>query len=270
MKNPYTTLGLESNASDDEIKKAYRRLAKEHHPDRTQGDDSKFKEVAEAYETLSDPIKKSQWNRQSPFGREDQFYEDFLRGQGFNDMFNNRYGWSSDGKGQDVKAAIQITIRDAYFGCSRELNIGLRTVNVKIPCGITHGQKLRLKGLGQKAMKDDMNGDLILTIHLIEDANFYLDNNGLHTVARIDAIEAIVGGKGSVTVFDKTINYTIPQYTQNGVALRVRGKGFTKYNKPDEFGDLYINVVIKMPSELTDDEMDKLKQVKESINGRNE
>ena len=269
MKNPYKILGLESGATDDEIKKAYRKLAKEHHPDRTQGDDSKFKEIAEAYETLNDPVKKSQWNRQSPFGRDDQFYEDFLRGQSFGDAFNNRYGWSSDGRGQDVKATIQITLRDAYFGCHRELNIGLRSVNVKIPCGIMHGQKLRLKGLGQKAMKEDLNGDLILTVNLIEDSNFYVDNKGLHTVARIDAIEGMIGGKASITIFDKTINYTIPQCTQNGVALRVKGKGFTKYNKPDEWGDLYINVVIKMPSDLTEDEINKLKQVKESIDGRN-
>lgn len=269
MKNPYHILGISESASDSEVKKAYRKLAKEHHPDRG-GDDDKFKEIADAYETLTDPRKKSQWKNQSRFGGgfDDQFFEDFIRNQGFSDMFNNRYGWSQSGKGQNMKAQIQITLDDAYHGTSRELRLGMRTVSVNIPCGVRHGQKLRLKGLGQKGMNEDLNGDLILTIAVIEHSDYILDNRGLHVFKTIDMFDALLGGKSSVGVFDRKINFTIPPGVQNGALLRIQGNGFPIYNQPDRYNDLFINVLVSLPNDLTPDELDLVKQIKDKVNER--
>ena len=274
MIDPYKILGVERNATDDDIKKAYRRLAKEHHPDRTRGDDTRFKEIAQAYEILSDPTKKAQWNNQSRFGGnfnggfEDQFYEEFLRSQGFSDMFNNRYGWAANGKGQDVKAQIQISLDDAYHGVTREMRIGMKPIAVTIPRGIRNGQRLRLKGLGQRGMTEDLHGDLILTVIVGDHPDYMIDNRGLHKIHRVNIFDAMLGGKGVVDIFDKKISFTIPPNTQNGTLLRIQGKGFPLYNQNEACGDLYINTLIEIPKSLTDYEKSLLLQIKESIDGR--
>lgn len=269
MKDPYQILGVGKDANDDEIKKAYRRLAKEHHPDKTGGDDTRFKEIAHAYDILSDPQKKAQWNNQSRFGGgfDDQFFEEFLRNQGFSDMFNQRYGWSN-GKGSDVRANIQIRLEDAYYGTSRELRLGTRNISVNIPPGVKNGQRLRLKGLGQRGMTEDMNGDLILTVQVLDHPEFFLDNRGLHTIKRVNMFDALLGAKDTVTIFDKTITYTIPKLTQNGTMLRVKGKGFPHYNNADQCGDLYINIAIEMPKDLTEEETQLAEQLKQKIDER--
>lgn len=269
MKNPYHILGLNENASDAEIKKAYRTLAKEHHPDKTQGDDTRFKEIAEAYDILSDPQKKSQWQNRSRFGGgfDDQFFEEFLKNQGFSDAFNNRYGWGQNGKGQNVNAQIHITLEDSYYGTTRELRLGLRTVSVNIPKGVRHGQRLRLKGLGQKGMTEDLHGDLILTILVVEHSEYMMDNRGLHKMHTVDLFDALLGGKSVIEVFDKKISFTIPPGTQNGIMLRLQGKGFPIYNR-ETFGDLYINIMVNLPNDLTEEEAELLKQVKEKIHER--
>lgn len=273
MIDPYKILGLDKSATDDDIKKAYRRLAKEHHPDKTQGDDSKFKEIAEAYDILSNPVKKSEWDNRSRFTGgsfrfDDNLFEEFLKNHTFSDSFNIRYGWSQNGKGQDVKATIQITLDEAYFGTQRELRLGLKTVSIKIEPGITNGQRLRLKGLGQKGMTDDLNGDLLVTVNVMDHSEYMMDNRGLHKIHHIDVFDAMIGGKSSIEVFSKKINFTIPKGTQNGTILRIQGKGFPIYNQPDKYGDLYINVLVELPKDLTEDEISLLKTVKQSIDGR--
>ena len=196
MKDPYKILGVDTQATDDEIKKAYRKLAMEHHPDRTQGDDSKFKEIAEAYDILSDPKKKAQWHTQTRFGGggfDEQFFEAFARNQGFSEMFNNRYGWADNGKGQDVKAQIQISLEEAYYGVNREMRLGMKPVSVSIPKGIRNGQRLRLKGLGQRGLTEDLHGDLILTVIVTDHPDYMIDNQGIHKIHRVNLFDAMLG-----------------------------------------------------------------------------
>jgi len=274
MKDPYKVLGLERSASDDEIKKTYRKLAMEHHPDRTGGDDSRFKEIAEAYDILGDPKKKAQWHTQSKFAGggsfqfDDQLFEDFLKNHGFSEAFNARYGYSQNGKGTNVNAQIQITLEEAYFGTRRELRIGMRTVAVSIEPGIMNGQRLKLKGLGQKGMTEELNGDLILTVNILDHLDYMIDNRGLHKIHRVGVFDAMLGGKSSIDIFDKKINFTIPQGTQNGMVLRIQGKGFPIYNQPEKYGDLYVNVLVELPKELNEDEINLIRQVKDMIDGR--
>lgn len=274
MKDPYKVLGLDQSATDDDIKKAYRKLAMEHHPDKTGGDDTRFKEIVSAHEILKDANKRGEWKQRvtnskftgSPL--DEQFFDDYLKSQGFSDMFNNRYGWAQNGKGQDIKTQLQITLEEAYFGIKREIRLGVKSVSVTILPGITNGQKLRLKGLGQKGLTNDLNGDLILTITILDHLDYMIDNRGLHKIHRVDSFDAILGGKSSIEIFDKKINFTIPPGTQNGTALRINGKGFPIYNQVEKYGDLYINVLIELPKDLNQDELDLLRKVKNLIDGR--
>lgn len=271
MIDPYKILEVNQNATDEEIKKAYRRLAKEHHPDRTHGDDTKFKEIAEAYEILSDPKKKAQWNTQSRFsggGFDEQFFEDFLKNQGFSGMFNNRYGWADNGKGQDVKAQIQISLEDAYHGVNREMRIGMKPISVSIPKGIRNGQRLRLKGLGQRGLTEELHGDLILTVVVADHSDYMIDNRGLHKIHRVNVFDVMLGGKGIIDIFDKKISFTIPPNTQNGTLLRIQGKGFPLYNQNEACGDLYVNILVDLPKTLNEHEKNLLLQVKNSIDER--
>jgi curved DNA-binding protein len=274
MKDPYKILGLDQSATDDDIKKAYRKLAMEHHPDKTGGDDTKFKEIVNAHETLKDSNKRMQWAQQQSNSRftngpfDEQFFDEFLKSQGFSDMFNNRYGWAQNGKGQDTKTQLQITLEEAYFGTKRELRLGVKSISVNIQPGITNGQKLRLKGLGQKGLTDDLNGDLILTITILDHLDYMIDNRGLHKIHRVDSFDAILGGKSSIDIFDKKINFTIPPGTQNGTVLRINGKGFPIYNQFEKYGDLYINVLIELPKDLNEEELNLIRKVKTLIDGR--
>jgi curved DNA-binding protein len=266
MRNPYEVLGIQKNSSDDDIKKAYRNLAMKWHPDKEGGNEETFKEIAEAYETLSDRNKRRSYDQQNSFHFDDSIFEDLIRGSGFNDMFNNRYGFHN-GKGSDVKANIMISLEEAYFGTTREIRIGLKTVNVNIEAGIRNGMKLRLKGLGQRGQTEELNGDLILTVEVLEDPNFFIDNVGLHTIQKINAFDAILGLKNTIKVFNKNINYQIPESTQNGKTLRIKEKGFPIYNKPGEFTDLLITIVVEIPENLNDEIKNSLKILREKIYG---
>jgi len=274
MKDPYNILGVDKNSTDVEIKKAYRKLAKEYHPDKSSGNEERFKEIADAYETLGDPNKKAQYDQRgsNPFGGSmDDIFEDFIRngGGGFGNPsfggFSGRHGFST--KGGNITAQVYITLEQAYYGCSKEIRVGTKVVSVDIKAGVKPGQRMRLKGLGQRGMTEDQNGDLVLTVLIQDDPNFYLDQKGLHTIKHIDLYDALLGGKGEATVFDKTITYTIPKCVKNGTMLRIKGKGFPAYNNPSMYGDFFINILVNLPSELSDEQELLIKKMKDLENG---
>jgi len=289
MKKLYDTLGLPTTATDAEVKKAYRKLAIKYHPDKNPGDsaaEEKFKAVAEAYDILSNPKKKAQFQRQqNPFGSgsgwsgsgpmSDSMFDDLLRNSGFADMFNQQYGYAERGRGRDVKARVQITLEEAYYGTNRRMTIGIKNLDVDIPKGITNGQQLRIKGQGQKGMTEDLNGDLILHINILEDSRFYLDAQGLHTVVRVPLYDSMLGCKKTIEVFDKTISFTIPQGSPNGKVLRIKGRGMPKWKREGQYGNLLVTVIIDFPEGLSETELNLFKKLKETRidienNGKNE
>lgn len=273
MKDPYQVLGVDQNTSVDDIKKAYRKLAKAHHPDTTDGNEEKFKEVADAYETLSSPKKKAQFDQMqsNPFGAgfggefSESMFEDLLKNQNFSGAFNQRFGY--DSKGRNTNGILQITLVDAYYGTSRDVGLGMKTIKVDIPPGIKNGQKLRLKGLGQRGQTEDLNGDLIMTIEVINDSNFFIDNQGLHTIKNISMYDAILGGKDSIDCFDKTITFSIPPGTANGKVLRVKGKGFPVYRQEGKFTDLLISIMVDIPTDLDHEDKMFIQKIKEKHHG---
>ena len=273
MKDPYGILGVNKTSSADDIKKAYRKLAKEYHPDKQKGNEEKFKEIADAYDTLGNPQKKAKHDQaqSNPFGSgfggdfSDSMFEDLLKNQNFSGAFNQRYGFNS--KGRNTQGVLQITLSDAYYGTSRDVGIGMKTIKVDIPPGIKTGQKLRLKGLGQRGQTEELSGDLIMTIEVINDNNFFIDNQGLHAIQNISLYDAILGGKGTLNCFNKIITFTIPPGTSNGKVLRVKGKGFPIYKQEGKFSDLLISIMVNIPTNLDLEDKAMIQKIKNKHNG---
>ena len=272
-KDPYEILGVDKSASDSDIKKAYRKLAKQNHPDKVEGNEEKFKEIADAYDTLSNPQKKAQYDniRTNPFGNFGggefgDMFEDLLRNQNFSGAFNQKYGYNTQGR--NTTGILRVTLADAYYGTSRDVGIGMKTIKVDIPAGIRSGQKLRLKGLGQRGQTEDLNGDLIMTIEVVNDNDFFVDNQGLHTIKNISLFDSLLGGKDTIRCFDKNITFTIPKGTPNGKVLRVKGKGFPIYKQEGKFSDLLISIMVNIPQNFDDEDLKKIQEIKDKHNGR--
>ena len=274
MKDPYNILGVDKSSSANDIKKVYRKLAKENHPDKVNGNEERFKEIADAYETLGNPEKKSQYDQRqsnpfSNFGGGDfseSMFEDLLRNQNFSSAFNQRYGYNQ--KGRNTTGVLRITLADAYYGTSRDVSIGMKTIKLDIPAGIRSGQKLRLKGLGQRGQTEELSGDLIMTIEVINDHNFFVDNQGLHTIKNINLYDALLGGKGTIDCYNKTITFTIPAGTANGKVLRIKGKGFPIYKQEGKFSDLLISIIVDIPTNLDEEDKKAIQKIKDKHNGK--
>ena len=273
MKDPYKTLGVEKTSTASDVKKAYRKLAKEYHPDKSTGNEEKFRDATDAYEILSNPQKKVAHDQaqNNPFGGDfgagfsDSMFEDLLKNQNFSGAFNQRYGYNTQGR--NTQGVLQITLVDAYYGVTRDIGIGMKTIKVNIPAGIKTGQKLKLKGLGQRGQTEDLNGDLIMTIEVLNDNNFFIDNQGLHAINNISLYDAILGGKGTINCFNKVITYTIPPGTANGKVLRVKGKGFPIYKQDGKFTDLLISIIVDIPTDLDLEDKAMIQKIKNKHNG---
>lgn len=272
MKELYEKLELTEAASLDDVKKSYRKLAMKYHPDKNGGDDSKFKEISEAYEILSNPDKRSEYERESMFTNrtffEDSGFNEFIKRNGFSDAFDQMYGWSKTSKARDIMLQLNISLEDAYFGTHRNIKLGLKDVKIDIPKGVKPGQKLRLKGLGQRGFTEDLNGDLIVLINIFNHPTFTLTEKGLYKNHEIDIFDAILGGKSSIDVFDKKITFNIPKNTQNNAILRVQGKGFPVFNQDEKYGDIYLNINVTLPTNLSSDEIELIENLKTSIKNR--
>lgn len=255
-KNYYDVLGVGRNATQDDIKKAFRELSKKYHPDRKDGNEEKFKEVNEAYSTLSDENKRKEY--------------DYMNG-GSNSWFNgfkNHFGGFGN-MYSDIQVQVEVPIEYAYYGCTRQVQAGNRLLNVDIPKGVVTGQKLRVEGFGNEGYDMYGNirkGDLIVTVIVKSTDKIWLNNDGsLEVICSIDWVDAILGGETTRKIFDRDITFRIPRYTQNGGYTILSNSGYRKLNT-DEFGILKINFIVKMPKSLNDTQVKLLEKIKESQN----
>ncbi len=309
FKDYYETLGVGRTASDAEIKKAFRKLAREYHPDVAKDKkraEEKFKEVNEAYEVLSDPEKRKRYDQlganwkagaefRPPPGWE-QFagrrahrggtpagedYEFQFGGTGFSDFFEalfgsmgrRRGGMGGMGgatafgnesefaaRGRDVEGDIMVTLEEAQRGSLRQVNVRsdaggrthTQTYQVKIPSGVTEGQRLRLAGRGEAGAGGGAAGDLYLRVRLAKHPDFEVQDHNLIHEADLAPWEAVLGTSISVPTLSGRVNIKIPPGTQNGQKLRVRGRGLQA--RDGGSGDLIVVTRITVPEQVSDGE----------------
>ena len=299
----YQVLGLSKTASTEEIKKAYRKLARKYHPDMNPNDkeaERKFKEANEANEVLSDPEKRKKYDaygenwkhadeiekqRQQQgsagyggFGGGDPYtYSQGFEGQDFSDFFEQMFGRQAGGgfgggggrrssqfKGQDLEASLSLNLRDIYRTQKQTITVNGKQVRITIPAGIANEQKIKLKGYGGPGMNGGPAGDLYITFHIQEDRQFKRINNDLFATVPIDLYTALLGGEVLVDTMDGQVKIKVKPETQSGSKMRLKGKGFPVYKNEGVFGDLIVTFEVKLPTNLSDKQKELIKQLAET------
>ncbi|MRJ11545.1 J domain-containing protein [Ornithobacterium rhinotracheale] len=293
----YKILGLDKNASEADIKKAYRKLARKYHPDLNPNDkeaQQKFQQLNEANEVLSNPenrkkydeygenwkhaeeIEKMRQQQQArggggnPFGGGQAWSESYngnFEEGNFSDFFSDLFGGRAGGsthfggssrarkfRGQDLSAELQLNMRDVYTTQKRELNVNGKKIRITIPAGVEDGQKIKLKGYGGEGVNGGPKGDLYITFSIAQDPEFKRQGNDLHKTQKLDLYTAVLGGEILVKTFDGEVKLKVKPGTQNDSKVKLKGKGFPKYKKAGEFGDLIINYQVEIPTQLNDEQ----------------
>jgi len=285
----YKVLGVDKNATPEDIKKAYRKLARKHHPDLNPNDKEghkKFQQLNEANEVLSDPEKRKKYDQygkdwqhaeqfeqarqaqQQRTGKE-KFSGDFSEGE-FSDFFASMFGDTSGGgfrqrqtkfRGEDYQAELQLNLTDVYKTHQQVLTVNNKSIRITIPAGVENGQKIKIKGHGGPGINGGPNGDLYISFQIINTTKFRRDGNDLHTTVDVDLYTAVLGGEIIIDTLDGKVKVKVNPETQNGSKIKLKGKGFPLYKKEAEFGDLVITFHIKIPTNLTDEQKKLFEQL---------
>jgi len=279
----YKVLGLNKNASPGEIKKAYRKLARQYHPDVNPNNDEakrKFQEINEANEVLSDPEKRKKydqygkdWKHAEEFEKAGQQqsqqqytyqsgadnFNDYAEGD-FSEFFESLFGERGKReknikfRGPDYQAALNLSLREAYTTHQQTLTVQGKNIRITIPAGIEDGQQIKLKGYGGPGANGGPNGDLYITFHITEDPQFKRQGNDLYTTAEIDLYTAVLGGEITIDTMNGKIKLKVAPGVQPDTKVRVKNKGFPIYKQEGQFGDLYITYKVKIPTNLSERE----------------
>src|SRR5688572_24172295 len=278
-KDYYKILGVERNASEEDIRKAYRKLAMQYHPDRNPNDkqaEERFKEINEAYQVLNDAKKRahydrlgseySNWQRRGapgdfnwdeyggfPGGVRVEYgdLDDLFGGGagGFSDFFRTIFGQDA-GTGtrtrtrqqpQGYQQELEITLDEAYQGTTRVFESNGRQKQVRIPAGVRTGSKVRVAGVGPNGL------DLYLIVDVKEDPRFERRGNDLHTTASVNVFTAVLGGEADVETLGGKVKLNIPAGTQPEQVFRLAGRGMPSVKSPNEKGDLYVRLKVQIP-----------------------
>jgi curved DNA-binding protein len=276
MTDHYTTLGVDRNANPDEIKAAYRRMAAKHHPDRG-GDTAAFQNIQSAYETLTDPDKKAQYDNPHPqfhqqpggfhfhSGNFDDIFAQFTGGHPFEAFFGNRH---PPHRNATITVQTSITLEEAFYGKELVANVSMpsgrdQTINVKIPAGIQDGTTLRLAGLGDDRITNAARGDLHLTVSILPHAVFQRHGDDLHRDLEIDCIDAMLGKTINIqTINGRTLEINVTPGIQHGQTLCVSGHGMPKMGDDRFHGHMMLNIKINIPKILNDQQKSLLQQFK--------
>lgn len=282
-KDYYAVLGVARDADQDAIKKAYRKLAREHHPDVSKGADAeaRFKEVAEAYATLKDPEKRAAYDALGARRGGEEFRpppdwahafatgEDGYAGMDLADLLaglrraQRPRRHAGPLRGADYEAAIQLSLEDAHRGTTVHLDVahedGTRTLAVTVPPGATEGQRLRLRGKGGPGSQGGEAGDVYLHVKLLPHPVFRADGHDLVFDLALAPWEAALGGDVEVPTLDGPVLLTVPPGTRAGRRLRLRGRGLATGHGGR--GDLYALVRVEVPASLTDRERELFEEL---------
>jgi curved DNA-binding protein len=287
MEDYYKILELNESASSEDIKAAYRKLAKQHHPDLNMGNansEALFKKINEANDTLGDPQKRAQYDQQRKFGQGGpgqhgfpggfpgaDFHFNFGGGQHFDDIINQFFG-QGFGRGQQVQRNrdyqfnLNITLEDAFAGKTMPVSFevaGQQTnISVTVPAGVDSGMKLRYQAQGERNVPNVPPGDLYVTVIVSEHAVFQRHGPHLHTNLRVDAISAMLGLQQNLKSIDNTVlTVSVPAGTQSGATLRVQGQGMPAHNHARQRGDLMIHIEIEIPTNLNEVQQNMLQEI---------
>jgi len=288
MDDFYKILGVERTATQDEIKKAFRKLAQKYHPDKNPGNkeaEARFKKISEAYDVLSDDEKRAKydqlgryyqqggptggptggrggvnWSENFDFSGEGSF-ADFLSSLFGGGARRDPYGKQSI-RGTDIEQPVEITLEEAYHGTERVLTRadGKRRT-VKIPAGAREGTRIRIAGEGNPGFAGGPNGDLFLVVTVRPHPNFEVRDDDLLTDLKVDLFTALLGGEVVVNTLGGNVKLRIPPGTQSGRTFRINGRGLPKLREKGERGNLLARVLIQVPTDLSAEEMDLVRRL---------
>ncbi len=301
-KDYYKILGVSKNASQDEIKKAYRKLAVKYHPDKNKDNktaEEKFKEVNEAHEVLGDPEKRKKYDQlganwrqyenmggrpgggqgprggSGPFSFDGDFSDIFGQsGSGFSDFFEQFFGRSAGAgqrqgsrtgnvNGQDYQTDMDITLEEAFHGTHRLIEVEDEKLRITTKPGAYDEQLLRIKGKGGKGSRGN-RGDLFVRVHVVNHPRFTRKGDDLHTSHTIDLFTAVLGGTTIVDTLTGQVKVKIAPGTQSGRVIRIKNKGMPVYGEANIFGDMYVQLQVHIPERLTDKQRQLFEQLKAS------
>lgn len=294
----YKILGLEKNASEGDIKTAYRKLARKYHPDLNPNDkeaNKKFQQINEANEVLSDPEKRkkydtygSDWKHAEEFekarqsqGRQaysagdaggghsfsganfDGDFSDFFSSM-FGDAAGSRSGRQAKFRGEDYNAELHLNLEDAYTTHKQTLTVNGKNIRITIPAGVENGQIIKLKGHGGPGINGGPNGDLYITFAIADHPTFKRSGNDLYATVDIDLYTAVLGGEVVLETLSGKIKLKVAPETQNGTKIRLKGKGFPVYKVEGQHGDLYITYSVKLPTNLSERQKELFRELSKS------
>ncbi|SEM92854.1 curved DNA-binding protein [bacterium A37T11] len=300
----YKVLGIDRSASTDDIKKAYRKLARKHHPDMNPDDPEaqhKFQQINEAHEVLIDPEKRKKYDQYgenwkhgaayeqasqsqraqqpppggNPFGGGTYNSGQSFEGEDFSDFFESIFGQRAEGrtqgrtrpyKGADFHAELQLSLREASQTHKQTLTINDKKVRITIPAGVDDGQEIRLKGYGDAGVNNGPAGDLYIKLRIAADPIFKRLHSDLYIQQEIDLYTAVLGGEITVNTLDSKVKLKVAAGTQSGTKVRLKGKGFPLYKKEGEFGDLLVTFQVTIPNHLTPEQKKLFEQLAATIN----
>lgn len=283
MRDPYQILGIDRAASADDIKAAYRKLAKKYHPD-LGGDPDKFKEINEAHDILSNPDKKANFD----YGGFHPGSQAYRSGTHFhfenifdNDDFMNIFAQAAGFPGarrkphnSNVRVRMQVTLESLLQEQSKTIEIssgnGKKQIEIKVPAGIHDGAIITYRGMGQSTFADQPAGDLMIEITVLPHERFNRANEDLHSNITIDCFQATIGTAIEFeTIRGKRVKVTIPAGSQNGTVLRLPSEGLPSMNRNKFIGSQYLKINVMVPTNLTNEQIDLIKQIVNIQNGLN-
>jgi len=294
----YQLLEIDKSATKADVKKAYRKLARKFHPDLNPNDkaaQAKFQQINEAHEVLSDPEKRKKYDE---FGKDwkhaDQFeearkqqssaggfggggqsrsYSGNFNDDTFSDFFEQMFGGRARAggshrgahfKGQDFNAELQLRLSEVHKSEKHTISLNGKNIRLTIPAGVENGQTIKIKGHGGPGIQGGPEGDLYITFNILNDTSFRREKENLYSTEEISLSTAALGGEIQVKTFNGQVKLKVKPGTQNGGQVKLKGKGFPKYKKEDQFGDFYIIYKVKIPADLTEKQKELFQELKKT------